>query len=166
VTGRTHLESAHSVFLAILARGDILQDEIPQYIRYVYAVTAPLSLIQAFPMVLSPRQFRLAFSTVVKLSTATQVNAILTELLEYGKTSTDRVVFLLAMIDCLPWINEDAIQFWLDQIGVSIRTMQQPHRESAQSRLWECISGEIAGERGIKALSWWINNSPQILSHI
>jgi hypothetical protein len=37
-TLRAHLESAHSVFLAILARGDILHDQILIYISQVYMV--------------------------------------------------------------------------------------------------------------------------------
>jgi hypothetical protein len=37
-TPRSHLESAHSVFLAILARGDILHDQILPYIDQVYTV--------------------------------------------------------------------------------------------------------------------------------
>jgi hypothetical protein len=40
-TLRAHLESAHSVFLAILARGDILHDQILAYLSQVY--TVPLS---------------------------------------------------------------------------------------------------------------------------
>lgn len=39
---RAHLESAHSVFLAILARGDILHDQILPYLEQVYTVTSSL----------------------------------------------------------------------------------------------------------------------------
>src|SRR5271170_2285625 len=35
---RAHLESAHSVFLAILARGDVLHDQILPYLDKVYSV--------------------------------------------------------------------------------------------------------------------------------
>ena len=38
-TPRPHFESAHSVFLAILARGDILHDQIFPYIDQVYNVS-------------------------------------------------------------------------------------------------------------------------------
>jgi hypothetical protein len=38
ITLRPHLESAHSVFLAILARGDLLQNYIPSYINQIYSV--------------------------------------------------------------------------------------------------------------------------------
>ena len=40
-TLRPHLDSAHSVFLAILARGDILHNQILPYIDLVYSVPAP-----------------------------------------------------------------------------------------------------------------------------
>jgi hypothetical protein len=39
-TPKKHLESAHSVFLAILARGDLLHAEILPYLSQVYSVTS------------------------------------------------------------------------------------------------------------------------------
>jgi len=39
---RAHLESAHSVFLAILARGDILHDQILPYLEQVYTVMSSM----------------------------------------------------------------------------------------------------------------------------
>lgn len=42
---RAHLESAHSVFLAILARGDILHNQILPYLDTVYAVRSLLAYL-------------------------------------------------------------------------------------------------------------------------
>jgi hypothetical protein len=41
---RAHLNSAHSVFLAILARGAVLDDQIPAYINQVYSVHTLLKI--------------------------------------------------------------------------------------------------------------------------
>jgi hypothetical protein len=151
ITLRAHLESSHSVFLAILARGDILHDEIFPYITQVY---------NAFPQALTPQQFRLAFSTVVKLLPSLQ-HAILTDLLRHVNSQEgmgeERDVYLLAFVDCLPWIEEDAVEFWLDQLVVALQSVNMTQRDSVVKRLWECISGEMGGERGLKAVSWWIN---------
>ena len=103
------LESAHSVFLAILARGDISIPHEP-YIQTIYSVPPPVPFLpslhspflpfpffyhspssntqspptrvsylsghhsnkQSFPQALSPRQLRLAFSTLTKLSPTPQ----------------------------------------------------------------------------------------------
>jgi hypothetical protein len=118
---------------------------------------------------LTPRQVRLAFSTVVKLSPPEQVNVILNDLLYHAKIARrdmlhgqsepgdEQTTFLFAFVDCLVWIEEDAIEFWLELFVQTVRGLSGVRRESVVKRLWECISGEMGGERGLRGVAWWVN---------
>ena len=154
---RPHLESAHSVFLAILARGDMLQDQIPIYLNEVYT---------AFPSILSPRQVTLAFSTVIKLSSPVKANEIMTELLRHASTARaeplqggvdEQLTYLFAAVDSLRWLEVDVIEFWLEQIVFVARGLTGRRRENIVERLWECVSGEMGGDVGLTAVEWWVN---------
>src|SRR5271154_363060 len=158
---RAHLESAHSVFLAILARGDILQDQILPYLEKVY---------NAFPQALTSRQVRLAFSTIVKLSSPDQVTIILTRLLQRaqnaqtipipgGTPDDEQLTYFFAFVDCLPWIETEATEFWLDQLFFTAAVLQGRRSNTLHQHIWECISGVIGGEAGMKAVEWWVNKS-------
>jgi hypothetical protein len=157
---RRHLESAHSVFLAILARGDLLQDEIPSYLTEIYT---------SFPTVLSPRQIRLSFSTVIKLSSPSRINEIMTELLRRTEMASpvdiprvsesprdEQSTYLFAAIDSLLWIDKDTLEFWLEQIVFTARVLSGRRRDEFIKRLWECLSGEMGGEARMVAVEWWV----------
>ena len=126
---------------------------------------------QAFPQALSPRQVRLAFSTVVKLSPPTQVTMILTNLLQYaqsartdllpgaatGQPTDEQLTYFFAFIDCLPWIEGDSVEFWLDQFVFTTQRVQGQRREVLVKRMWECVSGDVGGEGGMRCVEWWVN---------
>jgi hypothetical protein len=164
-----HLESAHSVFLGILARGDILHDEILPYLELVYTVFLLLvMLIQAFPQALSPRQVRLALSTVVKSSPPTQVNIILTNLLQHAQSARpgpqptgvlldEQLTYFYAFVDCLRWVDTEVIESWLGQLAFAMQNLKGQIRDEVVRRIWECVSGEMGGESGMKAVAWWVN---------
>jgi hypothetical protein len=168
LTSRTHLESAHSVFLSILARGDILHDQILPYLDQVYNVFSFYGdLIQAFPQALSAQQVRLAFSTVVKLSPTQQITIILTNLLRHAQSartevlpkgdSDEQLTYFFAFVDCLPWIGADEIEFWFNQLVVTASCVNGERRDQLVSRIWESVSGEIGGDGGMTAVEWWVN---------
>jgi hypothetical protein len=101
---------------------------------------------------------RLAFSTVIKLSSPIQTNDILTRLLNHAQTTVDRdATYFLALVDCLPWIEADAVEFWLEQIAFGLRGVSTARRNEIVKRLWDVVSGEMGGEAGMKAAAWWVN---------
>jgi hypothetical protein len=45
----------------------------------------------------------------------------------------------------------------MDQLVFALRSVDGSLRNEIVKRLWDCISGEMGGERGLKAISWWVN---------
>ena len=161
---RRHLESAHGVFLAILARGDLLHSELPTYLTVVYS---------SFPQFLSPRQFRLAISTVIKLSPPSKTNEIMTDLVHRAMNASSEIIpsaegvsdeqltYLFAMVDSIAWLEVDVVEFWLEQIVNVGRRLNGRRREEFVKRIWECVSGEVGGEVGMSAVEWWVNGGKE-----
>lgn len=183
-TSQKHLESAHSVFLSILARGDILHDQTLPYLDQVYSVLLlqpPQLTCKAFPQALSPRQVRLAFSTVVKLSSDHQATIILDNLLRHAQTARtdplplsmgaentpmdEQLTYLLAFIDCMPWISADTVVFWFDQFDQVVKPIEGPRGNVLVGRLMDVVMEGMGGEVGFAAFKWWVNGgSTRILT--
>jgi hypothetical protein len=109
---------------------------------------------------------RLAFSTVIKLSSSIQTNDILAGLLNHAQTTVERdPTYFLALVDCLPWIEADAVEFWLEQIAFGLRGVSTGRRNEIVKRLWDVVSGEMGGEAGMKAAAWWVNGGHTRLLH-
>jgi hypothetical protein len=107
---------------------------------------------------LTPRQVRLAFSTIIKLSSSLQGNDILTNLLKYAqRTIESDTAYFLALVDCLPWIEAELVEFWLEQISFGLRGVSSGRREEIVKRIWDIVSGEMGGEAGMIAAAWWVN---------
>ena len=49
------------------------------------------------------------------------------------------------------------IEFWLDQVVFAVSGLKGIRRDSFVRRIWECVSGELGGEAGMKAVEWWVN---------
>jgi hypothetical protein len=119
---------------------------------------------------LTPRQVRLAFSTVVKLSPPAQVTIVLTKLLQRAQTAQiaplagsvqndEQLTYFLAFVDCLPWLEVETVDFWLDQLVFVSRIVQGRRKDVLRQHIWDTISGVMGGEVGMKAVEWWVNKS-------
>lgn len=99
----------------------------------------------------------------MKLSPPHQIPIILTNLLQHAQharptgPTDEQLTYFLAFIDCLPWIESNVIEFWLDQLVVATTGLKGSRRDSFVKRIWECVSGEMGGEGGMKAVEWWVN---------
>lgn len=158
-------EAAHSLCLAIFSSSQnshITARSLPAYVETLFSV---------FPQNLSPRQFRLAFKTVLKIlsppseSVAQQPDlpAIFMEMLHYKimhastdvmKTSmvrkeedqsqrlSEQCVYILASLDALPFLPIDILE---EQLGTIAQVLDKIEnhamREVCQERFWEVLSG-------------------------
>ena len=96
----------------------------------------------------------------MRLSPPRQVTIILTNLLQHtqsAKTEEEQLTYFLAFVDCLPWVEADAIEFWLNQIVFAAEGLRGSSRDTFVKRIWECISGDMGGDSGLKAVEWWVN---------
>jgi len=74
------------------------------------------------------------------------------------KSPTDeQLTYLLAFVDCLPWVSAHALEFWLEQFVAAARSVQGVRKENLIRTLWDCVSGRMGGEAGFKAVEWWVN---------
>lgn len=137
-----------------------------KYTTYLSSYKLKYPNFKTFPQSLTPRQLRLVFSTIIKLSSPTQVPIILTNLLHHTQLANadsfsggvdEQLTYFYAFIDCLPWIEGDSVEFWLDQVCFAARGLKGTRREGFVKRLWECVSGEMGGEGGLRAVEWWVN---------
>ena len=116
----------------------------------------------------------------MKLSSPQQVNVVLTNLLQHAKFARstplpnsgndqkqpldEQSTYFFALIDCLPWIDNDQLEFWLNQVWQEVHNIQGQRREAIIRRLWECVSGEMGGDAGMTAVEWWLHRpQPSVL---
>ncbi|KAJ8608829.1 hypothetical protein MRB53_039415 [Persea americana] len=149
-------EAAHSVILSVLCApqsADIAAKHLPIYIG---------SLFSGFPQVLSPRQFRLAFKTLVRIAsppsplatTHPDLPETLLEMLHHRALSApthllpssnpdirpldERTTLILTLIDSLPFLPPLVLEEWLplaaDLLG---RIDDASARQDAKEHLWE-----------------------------
>jgi len=67
------------------------------------------------------------------------------------------LTYLFAAVDSVPWVPGDVVEFWLEQIVVVGRGLEGRRREEFVKRVWECVSGEVGGEIGMRVVEWWVN---------
>ena len=167
--GDNHLlpifEAAHSVMLAVMSAPqsvELTAKHIPFYID---------ALFRVFPDNLSPRQFRLAFKTLLRvLAPPSMLTAMhpelpgtLLELLHYrasnapsvplqnnypGQPDTlqprlsERAVLVLTLLDSLPHLPFDLLEEWLPLAAKLIHTIPIPEmRTACGKRFWDVIVG-------------------------
>jgi hypothetical protein len=69
----------------------------------------------------------------------------------------EQLTYFFAFVDCLPWIEIDCIEFWMEQLDSSTRSAIGSRKDRLVQRIWECVSGEMGGELGMRAVEWWVN---------
>ncbi|KAL9045875.1 MAG: hypothetical protein Q9214_001157, partial [Letrouitia sp. 1 TL-2023] len=142
-------EAAHSAVLAVFAAPQN-SDLVARHIYYYVDV-----LFQVFPSVISPRQFRIAIKTLVRVTSpptyisASQplLSSTILELVRSRSESasadpllntltpeqgTDSVVplseqatLVMALVDSLPFVPTDVLDFWLSRVAEALNNVQQ-----------------------------------------
>jgi hypothetical protein len=172
-------EAAHSLVIAVFAASSssqLVSQHLPFYVE---------TLLQSFPQLLNPRQFRLAIRSVIKLaappsaiaSNMPMMQAIVLDLLtnrliqapenflppnpdipvEAEKPMSGKSVFLLAIIDSLCFLPTPLLQEWLPTSADLLHKINNPiQKQSCQQRLWEVLSnGDMDVERAAACVAWW-----------
>jgi hypothetical protein len=180
--GSNHLlpifEAAHSVMLSVLSApqsAELTAKHLPFYVD---------ALFKVFPDSLSPRQFRLAFKTLMRVTSppsplsATQPDlpGSLMELVLHRAISaptsplavpntqtedspalSEQAVLVLTFLEALPYLHLDLLEESLPIAADLINSVQDPAmRKVCQGRLWEILSnGEMDPERSQMCVAWW-----------
>jgi hypothetical protein len=164
-------EAAHSVVLAVLC--------VSQNTAALAAAYADV-LFGAFPGSLSPRQFRLAFKTLLRVmlppsplaASDPDLASALLELLRYraehasqapipaGSDSTpasERSTLTLAALDALPLFPRRLLDEWLPLAANLVqRVAPGPMQEECRAKLWQVVSdGELDPDRALTSFAWW-----------
>lgn len=139
------------------------------------------SIFVAFPSSLSARQFRVAYSTLVRECSPPQkiaalhpnmVDVLLELLRQRTETASkeplpkevdegavglsERDVLLLALIDSLPVMNVGVMQRWLGPAAKLVAAVEdQGSRTRVTERFWDMLSGELDVSRAEVAVKWW-----------
>ncbi|OAP61977.1 hypothetical protein AYL99_04180 [Fonsecaea erecta] len=172
-------EAAHSVVLAILAapqNAELATTIVPFYVE---------TLLQSFPKPLSPRQFRLAIKSVVRIAAPPSAIAVAMPLtqavvldllrermehasedslppnpdlpIENSRPLSEKAVLLLAIIDCLSFLPVPLLEEYLPLTAELLHKVGNPsQRKQCQQRLWDTLSnGEMDVERAATCVAWW-----------
>lgn len=156
-------EAAHSAVLSVLSclqNGPIAIKLAPFYAE---------TLLLSFPLRISPRQFRLAFSTMMQILSppfpvsATQPGlaetllemvhfriphagqAILPAIHDQGQGSapppmSEQSALVLTLIDALPYLPLPILEEWMNAVAGSLHEIPDPAlREVAKQRFWELL---------------------------
>jgi hypothetical protein len=63
------------------------------------------------------------------------------------------MTFFLAFADCLPWIENQDIAFWLDLLSLKVKCLDEEQGRGVWKRVWEVVSSE----GGLGGVEWWVN---------
>lgn len=175
---RPLFEAAHALLLSVISappHAELAADIVPFYVDAVFA---------SFPSALSARQFRLAFSTLVRASSPPSrisetapmlVDALLEVAAERARATPDAAVTtlpkdidegavglgeqevcLLALIDSLPFLDIPVMVRWLDPAADLLLVVKDPaRRERVVERFWDVLAGELDVARAEYAVRWW-----------
>ncbi|ROW04600.1 hypothetical protein VPNG_07435 [Cytospora leucostoma] len=172
-------EAAHSAFLSVLS--------CPQN-GYIAVKVAPYyaeTLLASFPSHISPRQFRLAFRTLIQiLSPPFPVSAsdpglaeTLLEMVRFRIPTagqgylhatpdpeqtaqppmSEQSALVLTLIDSLPFLALPILEDWLTMIAIALHEIPDlALRDVVKQRFWELLgSGEMDVERAAIGVAWW-----------
>lgn len=172
-------EAAHSAFLSVLScsqNGYIAVKVAPYYAE---------TLLASFPSHMSPRQFRLAFRTLIQiLSPPFPVSAsdpglaeTLLEMVRFriptagqgylhgtpGPEQTaqlpmsEQSALVLTLIDSLPFLALPILEDWLTMVAIALHEIPDLElRDVVKKRFWELLgSGEMDVERAAIGVAWW-----------
>ncbi|KAF3158014.1 hypothetical protein TWF106_006523 [Orbilia oligospora] len=77
---------------------------------------------------------------------------------------TERDVCILSMLDSLPFMEEAALERWLDiAAGYVGKTTKGDSREALRGRFWDVISGELDVGRSQLAIPWWSEGGREVV---
>lgn len=156
-------EAAHSAFLSVLScpqNGPVAVQTAPFYAE---------TLLKSFPSRISPRQFRLAFSTLMQIlsppfpvsATQPELAETLLEMIRFriphaasgllpptqdqGQGSTpppmsEQSALVLTLIDALPFLPLPIVEEWMNIVAGALHEIPDPAlREVAKQRFWELL---------------------------
>ncbi|KAL8944645.1 MAG: hypothetical protein Q9216_000342 [Gyalolechia sp. 2 TL-2023] len=159
-------EAAHGLMLAVLAapqNSDLASSEMEPYARFLFQM-------QAFPRLISPRQFRFAIKQLVRITSPPLLvsrqhlllSSVILETLhtrfeqassrplsrslsaeenDEGEPMSEQAVMVLALVDSLPSLPFDALEDWLPIAVRSIHLIQVPALQHAvKQRFWDVLS--------------------------
>lgn len=171
-------EAAHSVLLAVFAapqNGAISVQHTPFYIE---------TLLHSFPSSLTPRQFRLAVRSLMRVSaphspvaaSMPELQEIVLDMLrarlphasevllppepalaESAAPASEKSVLLLSMIENLIFLPVFLLEDWLVSAAELLHNLLDTlQRSECQKRFWEVLSnGEMDVERAALCVAWW-----------
>ncbi|KAL8927424.1 MAG: hypothetical protein Q9172_001355 [Xanthocarpia lactea] len=172
-------EAAHSVTLAILAvphNSHLAASRIETYINVLF---------EAFPQSLSPRQFRLALTQLVRITSppspvSAQRPLLSSALLEIvririehasaqplatfskdgefdAQPISEQAVLVIALIHSLPFLQLDVLEDWLPVAARLCHLIHDPVlRHVCKQRFWDVLSnGEMDLDRAALCANWW-----------
>ncbi|KAI0191524.1 peroxin 8 [Xylaria flabelliformis] len=154
------------------------------------ALTAPLvpfyidTLLSSFPTRISPRQFRLAFRTIMQVASPPypisvshpELSETLLEMVRFRaegastaplpdvsssgpqqESISEQTALVLALIDALPFLPVHLVDEWLSRAAEASNAIQDPRmRDAAHRRLWEVLAdGELDVDRAVAGVTWW-----------
>lgn len=142
--------------------------------------------MQAFPQLLSPRQFRFAMKQLVRIASphspvseqrpllsATLLEALHTRLISAdsrpiyrlpkadadssnAERTSEMSALVYTLIDALPFLSMDELEYWLPAAVKSIQLIQDPVlRSDAKNWFWEVLSnGDMDFNRAAVCITW------------
>lgn len=172
-------EAAHSAILSVLScpqNGPIAVKMAPFYAE---------TLLTSFPTRISPRQFRLAFSTLMQIlsppfpvsATRPELAETLLEMVHFRIPQAGQVplptaedqslsalppmseqsALVLTLIDALPFLYLPIVEEWMNVTAAALHEISdQMLKDVAKQRFWEILgSGEMDVERAAIGVAWW-----------
>ncbi|KAJ4391230.1 hypothetical protein N0V93_004847 [Gnomoniopsis smithogilvyi] len=172
-------EAAHSAVLSVLSCPQ--NGPIAVKMAAFYAET----LLTSFPAKISPRQFRLAFSTLMQIlsppfpvsATRPDLAETLLEMVHFRVPQAGQIplpatqdqslsapppmseqsALALTLIDALPFLSLAIVEDWMNLAAGALHEVSDPIlRDVAKHRFWEILgSGEMDVERAAIGVAWW-----------
>jgi len=171
-------EAGHCAILAVLScphNSPLAVKLVPSYVD---------ALLCSFPEQISPRQFRIAFKTVMQIvsppfpvsATNPELSEILLEMMRFRCMTaraerrppaadvgldqppcSEQSTLVLAIIDSLPFLPLPLVEEWLDTTSqLMSHVTDMDLRMPVWKRFWEVLeSGEMDVERSFLAVAWW-----------
>jgi len=146
-------EAAHSVMLAVFSAPGASSGLFAKHIRPYVEV-----LFRVFPQNVSPRQFRMAIKTLLRITLGSEPSVIL-ELVRQRleeAPSDQSVALVLTLMDALTCLPLDQLEDWLPIIFAESRN------HSLDLEFWKAItSREMDADRTAMCLRWWTRGDEQ-----
>lgn len=60
-------------------------------------------------------------------------------------------------MDCLPWIQNDDIAFWLDLLSLKTKILRRGQGGDQEEKVWRRVWEVVSSEAGLGGVEWWVN---------